>query len=197
MQVAVVDDDDELLPDTQIGEIVVRPQRPGVLFSGYYGRDDLTVARSGNLWFHSGDLGWFDVDGFLHFVGRKDHRIRRGGENIDPNDVEETLLHHPALREAAVVGVSDEVMGQEVKAVLVIDVPLDPTELADFLGDRLPRFAWPRFVEVRESIPKTSTQKIAYTELGHAVGEVVDLRLRNRIELRPAVSDSSTNGAGE
>ena len=136
----------------------------------------MTAARSRNLWFHTGDLARLDEDGYLYFAGRVDDRIRRAGENIDPRSVEEALVLHPAIREVAVVGVSDDVMGQEVKAVIVADESFEPRSLPDVLEGKLPRLAWPRFVEVRPELPRTATQKIAIGELRKAQPSMVDLR---------------------
>jgi crotonobetaine/carnitine-CoA ligase len=146
VELAILDDQDNVLGPDSPGEIALRPRRPGLFFEGYYGRDDLTVARFRNLWFHTGDLGTLDEDGYLTFGGRKDLRIRRGGENIESEVVEEALRLHPLVKEVAVLGVDDEVMGQEVKAVLVADAQLDVEDLLSSLDGRLPRFAWPRFI---------------------------------------------------
>jgi crotonobetaine/carnitine-CoA ligase len=178
VDLVILDDDDEILPPGQVGEIALRPRRPGLFFDGYHGRDDLTLARYRSLWFHTGDLGSLDGDGYLIFGGRKDLRIRRGGENIEPVAVEEALLSHPLVYEAAVVGVPDEVMGQEVKAVLVADDALSVDELLGGLDGVLPRFAWPRYIELRQSLPKTATEKIAYDRLQVAEGKVIDVRAR-------------------
>ena len=159
MELAIVDEADRALAPGERGEVVVRPRRPSVLYDGYHGRPDLTVARSGNLWFHTGDLAWLDEDGYLYFAGRTDDRIRRGGENVDPRSVEEVVGGHPDLHEVAVVGVPDDVMGQEVKAVVVARSGFDPWSLPGFLEGRLPRLAWPRFVEPRTELPKTPTER--------------------------------------
>ena len=176
MEVAIFDEHDLAVPAGELGEMVVRPSVPSVIYDGYYGRPEVTAARSRNLWFHTGDLARFDEDGYLYFAGRVDDRIRRAGENIDPRSVEEALVLHPAIREVAVVGVADDVMGQEVKAVVVVDESFEPRSLADVLEGKLPRLAWPRFVEVRPELPRTATQKIAIGELREAQPSMVDLR---------------------
>jgi acyl-CoA synthetase (AMP-forming)/AMP-acid ligase II len=176
VDVAIVDEHDVPVAAGEHGEIVVRPSAPSVIYDGYYGRPDVTAARSRNLWFHTGDLARFDEDGYLYFAGRVDDRIRRAGENIDPRSVEQAIVLHPAIREVAVVGVADAVMGQEVKAVVVADGSFDPRSLPELLEGRLPRLAWPRFVEVRPELPKTATEKIALGELRKAQPSMVDLR---------------------
>ena len=75
-----------------------------MIYDGYYGRPDVTLSRSRNLWFHTGDLGWLDEDGYFTFGGRLDDRIRRGGENIDPRSVEQAVARHPAIREVRGAG---------------------------------------------------------------------------------------------
>jgi crotonobetaine/carnitine-CoA ligase len=175
-EVSVVDPDDNPLPAGERGEIVVRPGRPSVMFDGYHGQPEITLQRMRNLWLHTGDAGRIDADGFLHFAGRLDHRVRRGGENVDTPSVEAVLNQHPEVVEAAVVGVPDEIMGEEIKAVLVASPDFDPWSLPDFLKGRLPRLAWPRYVELRDALPKTSTEKIVVSELRHSEDTVVDLR---------------------
>jgi crotonobetaine/carnitine-CoA ligase len=178
MEIEILDAEDRPVPVGERGEIAVRPLRPSVIFDGYHGRPDLTLARSRNWWFHTGDGGSLDADGYLYFGGRLDNRIRRGGENVDPESVEEVLATHPDVREVAVVAVPDEVMGQEIKAVFVADPAFDPRSLTTFLDGRLPRLAWPRYVEVRETMPKTPTEKIALDELRRSNGSTVDLRAK-------------------
>ena len=176
MESVVLDPDDRLLPPGQIGQIAVRPLAPGVLFDGYHGRPELTWAAFRNAWFHTGDLGRFDDDGYLYFHGRADDVIRRGGENVVPGDIDVALAEHPDILEAVVVGVPDEVMGEEIKAVIVPGPGFDLDSLEAFLHDRLPRFAWPRYVEIVEALPKTPTQKVRLGELRALGAGVVDFR---------------------
>lgn len=176
MRVAVLGPADEHLRAGEPGEICVRSRQPGVLFDQYHGKAELTLRKFRNLWFHTGDQGYLDEDGYLHFLGRIDDLIRRGGENISPADVEAVLAGHPAVEEVAVVGVPDEVMGQEVRAVVVPRGEFDPLTLREFLAGRLPKLAWPRYVAVREALPKTATQKIQAARLRVVEPSDVDLR---------------------
>ncbi|WP_198430741.1 class I adenylate-forming enzyme family protein [Rhodococcus rhodochrous] len=178
VEVAIVDDNDNRLDINQIGQIVVRPVEPAVIFDGYNGQETLTLSRLRNLWFHTGDLGELDTDGNLTFHGRADDMIRRGGENIAPSDVESAVLEHEDISEAAAVGVHDEVMGHEVKIVVVPypDRHIDPRSLIGFLADRLPRFAQPRYIEIRETLPRTPTQKVLLGELRQTGTDVFDIR---------------------
>jgi crotonobetaine/carnitine-CoA ligase len=178
MELAVLGPDDEQVPPGAPGQICVRSRRPSVLFDGYHGKPELTLQRLRNQWFHTGDQGSVDEDGYLRFLGRLDDVIRRGGENIRPSDVEAVLATHPAVEEVAVVGVPDDVVGQEVRAVVVAHESFDPLALGEFLDGRLPRFAWPRFVAVLDMLPKTATQKIQAGRLRTREAGDVDLRPR-------------------
>lgn len=179
MELAVLGPDDERRAPGEPGQICVRSLRPSVLFDGYHGKPELTLERFRNQWFHTGDQAFVDEDGYLHFLGRLDDMIRRGGENIRPADVEAVLATHPGVEEVAVVGVPDEVVGQEVRAVVVPRNGFDPMALGEFLDGRLPRFAWPRFVAVRSALPKTATQKIQAGRLRVHETDDVDLRRRS------------------
>jgi len=146
------------------------------VFEGYHARPELTLERWRNAWFHTGDLGEFDEDGYLYFCGRVDDAIRRGGENVSPSDIEAVLSEHSLIAEVAVVGVPDETMGQEVKAVIVPLPGFDPLSLPTYLQGRLPHFAWPRYLELREELPKTPTQKVQARELRVHRDDDIDLR---------------------
>lgn len=182
MELSILGADDSAVPTGVVGEIAVRPLLPNVLFDGYHSRPELTLEKFRNLWFHTGDLGSVDSDGFLSFHGRADDQIRRGGENLQPAEIEAVISLHPRISEVAVVGVPDEVMGQEIKFVLVPDPDSAPclSELEDYWQERLPRTAWPRYLELRTSLPKTPTQKIKSNELRGLDGDVLDLRSRMR-----------------
>lgn len=176
MEIAVLDPDDNHRPPGEPGQICVRPRRPSVLFDGYHGKPELTLERFRNLWFHTGDQGFIDDGGYLHFLGRLDDVIRRGGENVRPADVEAVLAEHPAVEEVAVVGVPDDVVGQEIRAVVVPRGDFDPLTLPEFLQGRLPRFAWPRYVSTRTALPKTATQKVQVAQLRTREADDLDLR---------------------
>ncbi len=175
MEVRIFDPEDRELPPDERGEIVVRPREPFVILSGYYRNPEASWRSSRNLWFHTGDAGSIDSDGFLYFHGRMTEIIRRGGENISPTDVESLLLEHPMLKDAAVVGVPDPIYGQAVKAVVVRASPVDAAAVRDFLKGRLADFMLPRYVEFVEAIPRTETQKVQRNRLIDATGELFDL----------------------
>lgn len=162
-EVRIFDDDDCEVPPGEVGEIVCRPTRPNVMFEGYWRRPDATLRVIHNLWLHTGDLGRFDADGWLHFADRKEDYLRCGGENISSQAVEEVFLSHPAISEAAVHAVASELSEDDVKATVVLRVDVEkitPEELFQWLVDKLPRFALPRFIEFREQLPLTPTGKV-------------------------------------
>ncbi|QRP43305.1 class I adenylate-forming enzyme family protein [Amycolatopsis sp. FDAARGOS 1241] len=176
MELAILDANDAPVAPGEPGQICVRPREPFVLFDGYHGKSELTLQKFRNLWFHTGDLGAVDDAGYLVFHGRADDMIRRAGENVRPADVEAAIAGHPAVDEVAVVGVPDEVVGQEVRAVIVPRGEFDPLGLPAFLEGKLPRFAWPRYVSVRPALPKTATQKVRSALLRTHESDDADLR---------------------
>jgi acyl-CoA synthetase (AMP-forming)/AMP-acid ligase II len=155
--VTIVDDDGRPLPARQVGEITVRSPAH---MSAYF-RDPEETARAlrGGA-FCTGDLGYVDEDGWLYFVDRKRDVIRRGGENVSSLLIEKTLREHPRVVEAAVIGVPDPVLGQEIKAFVVADGTVTAEELQAFAAARLARFQVPRLWEFRTSLPKTPTQRV-------------------------------------
>lgn len=155
--IAIVDDAGQARPPGSPGEIVIRsPHRMAEYF-----RDPARTAEAlRDGWFHTGDLGTLDADGWLYFVDRKRDVIRRGGENMSSALIEKTLCEHPAVAEAAVIGVPDPVLGQEVKAFIVARAPVTPDELRAFAAERLAKFQVPRLWEFRDALPKTPTQRV-------------------------------------
>jgi carnitine-CoA ligase len=168
IELALVDDDDNPVPVGEQGEIVVRPRRPGAVFSGYWQRGEATAALWRNLWHHTGDVGRLDADGFLSFVDRKVDSIRRRGEMVSAFQLEAAIMRHPQVAEVAVhaVNVGSEV-DQSIKACLVLrpDESLDPAELAAWFARELPYFASPRFVEVMPALPKNASGRVMKYEL--------------------------------
>jgi len=161
-EVRIVDDDDNALGPGDTGEIVIRPREPYTMMSGYYKMPDATLAAFRNLWFHTGDLGWMDEDGFLYFVGRKKEAIRRRGENISAFEVERIVNQHPAVLESAAIAAPSELGEDEVKIVVVLKEGerLSPEDLIRFCERRMAYFMVPRYVEYREALPKTPTQRV-------------------------------------
>lgn len=166
-EVRIVDDGDAPVPPGEIGELVFRPRQPFVMMQGYWLKPSDTVQTWRNLWFHSGDLVREHTDGMLEYVGRKTDSIRHRGENVSAWEVEEAVISHPHVLEAAAIGIPSEV-GEEDVAVLVVAVPgqsVDPAELVEYLAADLPRFAVPRYVEVVDTLPKTPSERIEKTKV--------------------------------
>ncbi|MFI9413987.1 AMP-binding protein [Nocardia gamkensis] len=161
-EVTLLDDHDHEVPDGEIGEFVVRPRAPWSLLTGYYANQAETLAAFRNLWFHTGDYGRRDVDGYFYFVDRKKDAIRRRGENITSGEVETEVNAHPAVLECAVIAVPSELGEDEVKACVVLrpGFELDPADLIAFLDPRLPYFMVPRYIEILDELPKTANGKI-------------------------------------
>jgi crotonobetaine/carnitine-CoA ligase len=163
VEVAVVDEHDEMLGPDHAGEIVFRPRYPNVVTQGYWNKPEATAEAWRNLWFHTGDLGRLDEDGFLYYLGRGKDSIRRRGENVSAWEVEQALTLHPDVLESAVFGVPSPV-GEEDVAVLCVVKSGSPTtheELHAFVSRDLPSFAVPRYIEFVESLPKTPSERIA------------------------------------
>ncbi|AEC21252.1 putative acetyl-CoA synthetase [Pusillimonas sp. T7-7] len=175
VSVRIVDDQDNILPPDSAGEIVVRPEHPFIFLLGYWNDPKTTWESSRNLWFHTGDVGVMDKDGYLYFQGRLKEIIRRGGENISPFELEVALLDYPEVKDAAVVGVPDEIFGEEIKAVIVPKRPFPPTSLIEFLKGRVAGYMIPRYVQFAQTIPRTETQKIQRHLLQRDDAGVIDL----------------------
>jgi carnitine-CoA ligase len=161
-EVRVADPDERPCADGEVGEIQVRPREPGVMFDYYWERLDATAEGFRNLWFHTGDRGSRDADGFFHFADRSKDSVRRRGENVSSFEVENVLATHPAVLEAAAYGVPAEI-GEEDLMVAVVLAPgreADAAELLDHCQDRLPYFAVPRYVSFRAEIPKNASQRV-------------------------------------
>jgi long-chain acyl-CoA synthetase len=164
VEMAILDDVDRPLPDGERGEICVRGHN---VMKGYWKRPEATKEALRNGWFHTGDIGIRDSAGSYTIVDRKKDMIIRGGFNVYPREIEEVLYTHPAVLEAAVVGVAHESHGEEVKAVLALKPgqTLTAPELIAFCKERLAAYKYPRVVEFRDALPKGPTGKILKREL--------------------------------
>jgi crotonobetaine/carnitine-CoA ligase len=176
--VMIVNDRDEPVAPGEVGEIVVRPKRPYAMLTAYYNNPEATAEAFRNLWFHTGDNARADADGYLHFVDRKKDAIRRRGENISSAEVEALLNRHPSILESAVIAVPSELGEDDVRAVVVLKegARIAAEELWAFCDEHMPRFWVPRYIEFRQEMPKTPSQKIQKYLLRHdsGLGEVFD-----------------------
>jgi len=161
----------------QAGQIVARADDPATFFTGYWNNPAASTATLREGWLHTGDRGWLDDDGFLFFAGRMKELIRRAGEMISPTEIELQLIRHPAIRECAVLGIPDEILGEEIAALIVADELISAAELRAFLTGRLPSHMLPRFVSFAEALPKTETEKIKRHELARLITTAIDLRI--------------------
>lgn len=165
-EVRIVDDEDQPVPEGAIGEIVFRPVRPDIMFSGYWRRPEDTVGVWRNLWMHTGDLGRVE-NGFLFFVDRKKDYLRVRGENISSFEVERTFLNHQAVSEAALHAVSAGVAEDSVKVTLTLKPgeAATPDELCSWSIEYLPHFAVPRYFEIRQELPRTPNNRVMKFQL--------------------------------
>lgn len=158
VEVRVVDGDDRPLPPGSEGEVVTRGQH---IMAGYWNRPSETAEVIRDGWVHTGDIGVLDDEGFLYLRDRKSDMIISGGYNVYPREVEDVLVSHPAVREAAVVGVPDDRWGERVHAVVVLRTPVPLDDILAYAGERIARFKRPRSGEVWEtSLPKSPAGKI-------------------------------------
>ncbi len=160
----LVDDEDEVVPEGEPGEIVMRG--PFVM-KEYWDREEATeeVMRGG--WFHTGDVATVDDEGYYFIVDRKKDLIIRGGYNVYPREIEEVLYEHPAVREAAVIGVPHDSLGEEVGAAVALKEQ-DATsaeELRDFIKERVAAYKYPRKIWFVDELPKGPTGKILKREI--------------------------------
>jgi len=160
--VSIFDDKDNELPIGEVGEIAIRPMKPHIMFDGYYKLPEETVRCSTNWWFHTGDLGKVDVDGYYYFCGRKKESIRRGGENITPYEIEREIDKHPAVAESAAFGITDAVMEEEIKVAIVLrrGQKVSADEIIAWCEARLPKFMIPRYIEFMGKLPKSASEKV-------------------------------------
>jgi long-chain acyl-CoA synthetase len=162
---AEVDDRVELLPAGELGEIVIRGHN---VFAGYLGRPEATGQALVDGWFRTGDLGTKDDAGFISIVDRKKDLIIRGGFNVYPREVEEVIARHPAVAQVAVIGVPDEVHGEEICAVVVVDTAASSPaedELIEWSRERLGRHKYPRRIRFVGELPLGPSQKVLKREL--------------------------------
>ena len=164
VEAKIVDDNDNDLPPNEPGEIVMRGHN---IMKGYRNRPEATAETMKGGWFHSGDIGYVDEEGFYFITDRKKDMIIRGGFNVYPREVEEVLFAHPAIAEAAVIGVPDDLQGEEVKACVVLkpNQELDEQGVIDYCKEHLAKYKYPRTVQFMAELPKGSTGKILKREL--------------------------------
>jgi acyl-CoA synthetase (AMP-forming)/AMP-acid ligase II len=171
MEIKIVDDDGNERAPHEVGELLTR--LPGRQREYYQDADATASTWTRDGWLRSGDLGYVDDDGFLYLVGRKKDLIVRGGHNVYPTDIESVILEHPAVREAAVVGIPHDVLGEDIAAFVVRkpDAAVGGDELQAFCADHLADYKRPRQVTFVDELPRNATGKVMKHLLGNdAVG---------------------------
>jgi len=158
------DEDGNEVPRGSVGEIHTRSD---TVMSGYLNQPELTAASFNDGWFHAGDMAYVDESGYLHLEGRRDDMIIRGGENVYPVEIEDTLSDHPSIREVAVIGLTDSYWGEIVAAVVVVrpGSTIDLETLRAHCEGRIATYKIPTRLEVVESLPKNPTGKILKRQL--------------------------------
>jgi carnitine-CoA ligase len=160
--VVIADDEGNPVPTGQPGEVLIRPKRSNVMFSGYWNRPADTLKTMHNLWFHSGDIGKFGENGEFYFLDRKKDYLRRRGENISSFEMEATFQNHPDIIDVAVHAVFSNLGEDDVKVTCVLreGATLAEQDLCLWAIDRVPYFAVPRYIEFRDDLPRNPTGKI-------------------------------------
>jgi crotonobetaine/carnitine-CoA ligase len=158
----IVDDDDREVPTGNVGEIVLRPNQPHVMFSGYWNNAEANFRAFRNLWHHTGDNGVVDESGTLYFKDRKKDSMRRRGENVSSMELEAALLKHDGIAAVAVHAVPSELGEDEIKACIVPKPgkSLEPSRLFEFFKESLPYYAIPRFVELMDELPRNPVGRV-------------------------------------
>jgi crotonobetaine/carnitine-CoA ligase len=159
-EVRIVDDADNDVPTGWVGEVIVRSKTPDVLYTGYWNKPDDTAEAMRGGWHHTGDLARCDREGYLTFVDRKKDALRRRGENVSSVQLEQAIIAHPKVAEAAIVAVPSEMTEDDIKVCIVPAGEIEPNELFAFFKEKLPYFAIPRYVQIVDALPKTATMRV-------------------------------------
>jgi long-chain acyl-CoA synthetase len=166
VEMRIFDEQDNELPPGRenVGEIVIRGHN---VMKGYFKKPEATAETMRSGWFHSGDMGYVDEDGYFFIVDRKKELIIRGGFNVYPREIEEVLYGHPGVAAAAVIGVPDDRLGEEVKAVVQLKAGESATveELIGYCKERVAAYKYPRSIEFLDQLPIGPTGKILKKEL--------------------------------
>lgn len=164
VEMKIVDEMDNEVAVGELGEIVIRGHN---VMKGYYERSEATAEAMRNGWFHTGDIGRVDEDGYFYIVDRVKDMVIRGGFNVYPREVEEVLMSHPQVSLAAVIGVPDEQYGEEIKAFIVPKegAEIDEKELIAWSKENMADYKYPRMIELRDTLPMNATGKILKIEL--------------------------------
>lgn len=169
VEMRLLDDRGQDVPQGEVGEIVIRGHN---IMKGYWRRDDATAQAIPDGWFRSGDLAKTDEDGYFYIVDRKKDMIIRGGYNVYPREIEEVLYEHPSIVEAAVIGIPDASLGEEIGAAVVLKpgAAETPEDIRDYVKNLVAPYKYPRHVWLLEALPKGPTGKVLKREIRPPVG---------------------------
>jgi acyl-CoA synthetase (AMP-forming)/AMP-acid ligase II len=171
-EIRIVDENGDTVPSNTVGEIAVRAER---VMQGYDRQEEATKNTIRNGWLHTRDMGWMDDDGYIYLAGRKNDMIIRGGENIAPEEVEQTIYLHPGVAECAVIGVPDEEWGEKVGAIIVLNPGFEDVSVQDIqehCRTRLASFKKPEIIQFVDELPHNSTGKILKKALRDSFAKV-------------------------
>ncbi len=176
VEIKIVDGDDNALPAGSVGEILIKG---GVIMKGYWNNPDATKKSVVDGWMYTGDAGYLDKDGYLFIFDRVKDMIVSGGENIYPAEVENALFAHPAVADAAVIGVPDEKWGEAVKAIIVLKpgMEADAEDIRTFARERIAGYKVPKSVDFAEALPRNPSGKVLRRELRAPYWEGVDRKV--------------------
>jgi crotonobetaine/carnitine-CoA ligase len=176
LEVKLLDDKLQEVPDGEVGEICIRPREQFAMFDGYWGQPEATLDSFRGLWYHTGDAGRKLQSGQLTFVDRKKDALRRRGENVSSIELEIAIRTHPKVADAAVHAVPSPATEDDIKACIVLKhgETTDPEELFSFFRDHLPYFALPRYVELLDDLPRNAVNRVMkHVLLDRPMGEQV------------------------
>ncbi|HUH87044.1 MAG TPA: AMP-binding protein, partial [Pusillimonas sp.] len=168
VQIVDVNDGEKILAQGEVGEI--RVKGPQVML-GYYGRPAETAEALRNGWLYTGDIGWLDAEGYLTISDRKKEMAIVSGFNVYPREIEEALICHRGVREAAVIGVPDAYRGEVLVAYVVADADITREAPMAFLAERLVKYKWPSAIHLVPDLPRTGVGKIDKKQLRSPVTE--------------------------
>lgn len=159
VEIRIVDDEDNEVPQGQVGEVCAKGPN---IFLGYWNRPEATAEAMKGGWFHTGDMGRIDEDGYLYIVDRKKDMIVASGYNVYPIEIENVLLRHPKVKDCAVIGVADDYRGESVKACIVLHDGQSMTqeEMELYCREHMAAFKVPKHMSIRTELPKNPTGKI-------------------------------------
>ncbi|MCU0790172.1 MAG: non-ribosomal peptide synthetase [Nitratireductor sp.] len=164
-QIRIVGPQGQSLPAGETGEVAIRGDN---VFAGYEGDPETNAKQFRDGWFHTGDTGYLDADGDLFLTGRIKQLINRGGEKVNPQEVDDALLTHPAVSEAASFAIPHKTLGEDVSAAVVLRENISPEELRSFLLERLATFKVPHLINIMDALPRNPVGKVDRLALAEA-----------------------------